>query len=183
MQCDDITVWVLIQMEEQRNFYVLSKKSQIHMKTFRKHFCFTIWGFKSSILVAFFLLTKAQIRNLKKLNALSWRIPYAASPSLTTWHRWLDSLKHQTSTWGGHNMTWQHSSRCDPSYAQSCIENHGSNVLFMLQNIWENGGCSLPQSKCEITKHVTTGSAEVRSNGSSSWQWGLKGCAGQASHD
>lgn len=34
-------------------------------------------------------------------------------------------------------------------------------------------GCLLPQSKCEITKHVTTGSAEVRSNGSSSWQRGL----------
>lgn len=31
----------------------------------------------------------------------------------------------------------------------------------------------MPQSKCEITKHVTTGSAEVRSNGSSSWQKGL----------
>lgn len=31
-------------------------------------------------------------------------------------------------------------------------------------------GCLLPQSKCEITKHVTTGSAEVRSNRSSSWQ-------------
>lgn len=34
-------------------------------------------------------------------------------------------------------------------------------------------GCLLPQSKCEITKHVTTGSAEVRSNGRSSWQRGL----------
>lgn len=34
-------------------------------------------------------------------------------------------------------------------------------------------GCLFSQSKCEITKHVTTGSAEVRSNGSSSWQRGL----------
>lgn len=30
-------------------------------------------------------------------------------------------------------------------------------------------GCILPQSKCEITKHVTTGSAEVQSYGGSSW--------------
>lgn len=29
----------------------------------------------------------------------------------------------------------------------------------------------MPQSKCEIAKHVTTGPAEVRPNGSNSW-WG-----------
>lgn len=46
-------------------------------------------------------------------------------------------------------------------------------------------GCILPQSKCEITKHVTTGSAKDWANGSGSW-WGEGGAkldVRQASHD
>lgn len=104
-------------------------------------------------------------------NVFAWRVPHASFHFLGL--QWFDSLRHKTSTWVWHNMTWQHSFCCDPSYAHSCIANHGSNVLFMLQNIWEDRGCALPQNECEIAKRVTTGSAPLRSDGSSSRQRGL----------
>lgn len=58
---------------------------------------------------------------------------------------WL--FESPTRAW--HNMTWQHSFRSDPSYVQSCIANHVSNVLFMLRNI--EGGTA---GAIIATKHV-----------------------------
>lgn len=99
---------------------------------------------------------------------LMWIIREVTHFSFLAWHS-----DPQTSTRTWHNMTWQHSFCGDPSYVQSCIANHGSNVLCMLQKFERTEGCLLPQSKCEITKHVTTGAAEVRSNGGTSRQRGL----------
>lgn len=90
-----------------------------------------------------------------------------------TLYQWHDSFKHKTSTrpdtiWLG-NIPFA----LTLTMLSHALQIMGAMYYLCFKTFEGTEGCLLPQSKCEITKHVTTGSAEVRSNGSSSWQGGL----------